>query len=240
VLRQRLLQIACGYEDQDDADTLRHDPLLKVVCGRPPHEPSADLASQPTLSRLEYAWSMPSTAALVPAWPKRSWRSSCRNATGRWGASRPTCGSTSPARTIRPTARRRAAGQEGSRAGGQQLPWLLPPAQVPPPARLRRRDRPAHHRRPAPWDGACQPGRRRHLEAVGRRHPCPLAPRRDRTARRPRLCHPRPLRLLRARADHLHHRPRPQHPPTPACRRCPPRSSRRPSSTTSRPARRSA
>jgi hypothetical protein len=55
LLRQRLLQIACGYEDQDDADPLRHDPLLKAVCGRPPHEPSADLASQPTLSRLEHA-----------------------------------------------------------------------------------------------------------------------------------------------------------------------------------------
>ena len=55
LLRQRLLQIACGYEDQDDADTLRHDPLLKVVCGRPPHEPSAALAGQPTLSRLENA-----------------------------------------------------------------------------------------------------------------------------------------------------------------------------------------
>jgi hypothetical protein len=55
LVRQRLLQIACGYEDQDDADTLRHDPLLKLVCGRPPHEPSADLASQPTRSRLENA-----------------------------------------------------------------------------------------------------------------------------------------------------------------------------------------
>jgi hypothetical protein len=55
LLRQRLLQIACGYEDQDDADTLRRDPLLKLVCGRRPHEPSADLASQPTLSRLENA-----------------------------------------------------------------------------------------------------------------------------------------------------------------------------------------
>jgi hypothetical protein len=55
LLRQRLLQIACGYEDQDDADTLRCDPLLKLVCGRRPHEPSADLASQPTLSRLENA-----------------------------------------------------------------------------------------------------------------------------------------------------------------------------------------
>jgi Transposase DDE domain group 1 len=55
LLRQRLLQIACGYEDQDDADTLRCDPLLKLVCGRRPHEPSADLASQPTFSRLENA-----------------------------------------------------------------------------------------------------------------------------------------------------------------------------------------
>src|SRR5262249_5906911 len=55
LVRQRLLQIACGYEDQDDADTLRHDPLLKAVCGRRPHAPSADLASQPTLSRLENA-----------------------------------------------------------------------------------------------------------------------------------------------------------------------------------------
>jgi hypothetical protein len=55
LLRQRLLQIACGYEDQDDADTLRHDPLLKLVCGRRPHAPSAALASQPTLSRLENA-----------------------------------------------------------------------------------------------------------------------------------------------------------------------------------------
>jgi hypothetical protein len=55
LLRQRILQIACGYEDQNDADTLRRDPLLKLVCGRRPHEPSADLASQPTLSRLENA-----------------------------------------------------------------------------------------------------------------------------------------------------------------------------------------
>jgi len=54
LVRQRLLQIACGYEDQDDADTLRHDPLLKWVCGRGPQS-GADLASQPTLSRLENA-----------------------------------------------------------------------------------------------------------------------------------------------------------------------------------------
>jgi hypothetical protein len=53
LVRQRVFQIACGYEDQDDADTLRSDPLLKLVCGRLPGE--ADLASQPTLSRLENA-----------------------------------------------------------------------------------------------------------------------------------------------------------------------------------------
>jgi hypothetical protein len=54
LVRQRVFQIACGYEDQDDADTLRTDPLLKLVCGRLP-ETGADLASQPTFSRLENA-----------------------------------------------------------------------------------------------------------------------------------------------------------------------------------------
>src|SRR5215213_4521704 len=54
LVRQRVFQIACGYEDQDDADFLRTDPLLKLVCGRLP-ETGRDLASQPTLSRLENA-----------------------------------------------------------------------------------------------------------------------------------------------------------------------------------------
>ncbi|MDP8936316.1 MAG: IS1380 family transposase [Actinomycetota bacterium] len=54
LVRQRVFQIACGYADQDDADTLRTDPLFKLACGRlPASEP--DLASQPTLSRLENA-----------------------------------------------------------------------------------------------------------------------------------------------------------------------------------------
>jgi Transposase DDE domain group 1 len=53
LVRPRVFQIACGYEDQDDADTLSSDPLLKLVCGRSPSE--AHLASQPTLSRLENA-----------------------------------------------------------------------------------------------------------------------------------------------------------------------------------------
>ncbi len=55
LVRQRVYQIVCGYEDQDDADTLRTDPLLKLVCGRAPEQAADDLASQPTLSRLENA-----------------------------------------------------------------------------------------------------------------------------------------------------------------------------------------
>jgi Transposase DDE domain group 1 len=54
LVRQRVFQIASGYADQNDATTLRHDPLLKLVCGRHPHQDAA-LASQPTLSRLEHA-----------------------------------------------------------------------------------------------------------------------------------------------------------------------------------------
>ena len=56
VLQQRILQIAAGYADQNDADALRADPLLKLVCGRLP-ETDPDLASQPTLSRFENGFS---------------------------------------------------------------------------------------------------------------------------------------------------------------------------------------
>ncbi len=54
LMRQRVFQIACGYEDQNDSNSLREDPLLKLVCGSLP-ETGADLASQPTISRLENA-----------------------------------------------------------------------------------------------------------------------------------------------------------------------------------------
>jgi hypothetical protein len=54
LVRQRILQIACGYEDQNDSDTLREDPLLKLCCGSLP-ESGPDLASQPTISRMENA-----------------------------------------------------------------------------------------------------------------------------------------------------------------------------------------
>jgi hypothetical protein len=66
LVRQRVFQIACGYADQNDASTLRSDPLLKLVCGRVP-ESSADLASQPTLSRLENAVDRHACEALAEA-----------------------------------------------------------------------------------------------------------------------------------------------------------------------------
>jgi len=52
MLRQRVYQIACGYEDCNDADDLRYDPVLKTSIGRLP-ETGPALASQPTLSRFE-------------------------------------------------------------------------------------------------------------------------------------------------------------------------------------------
>src|SRR4030042_4854780 len=57
LLRQRVFQIACGYEDADDADTLRNDPALKMACERRPE--GAPLASQPTISRWENAMTRP-------------------------------------------------------------------------------------------------------------------------------------------------------------------------------------
>jgi hypothetical protein len=51
LLQQRIYQVVAGYEDCNDADILRSDPSLKAACDRGLRE--ADLASQPTLSRLE-------------------------------------------------------------------------------------------------------------------------------------------------------------------------------------------
>jgi len=54
LVRQRVFQIACGYEDQNDSDFLREDPLLKLSCGSLP-ESGSDLASQPTICWMENA-----------------------------------------------------------------------------------------------------------------------------------------------------------------------------------------
>jgi hypothetical protein len=54
IFRARVLAIACGYEDADDLDTLRHDPAFMMALGKAPGE-AVGLASQPTMSRWENA-----------------------------------------------------------------------------------------------------------------------------------------------------------------------------------------
>ena len=52
LVKQRVFQMACGYEDANDCNTLREDPGFKAACDRLPLS-GADLASQPTMSRFE-------------------------------------------------------------------------------------------------------------------------------------------------------------------------------------------
>ncbi|GAC1449076.1 MAG: IS1380 family transposase [Isosphaeraceae bacterium] len=52
MLAQRVTAIALGYEDLNDHQTLRDDPLLQLAAGRRP-DPDGRLASPPTLCRLE-------------------------------------------------------------------------------------------------------------------------------------------------------------------------------------------
>jgi len=52
LLTQRVFQIAAGYEDCNDCDDLREDMIFKMCAGRLPQSDN-DLASQPTMSRLE-------------------------------------------------------------------------------------------------------------------------------------------------------------------------------------------
>jgi hypothetical protein len=51
IIRFRLLMIAAGYADGNDADTLRHDPMFKLALDRRPEDLA--LCSQSTISRLE-------------------------------------------------------------------------------------------------------------------------------------------------------------------------------------------
>ena len=54
LIAQRVFQIAAGYEDCNDCNDLRGDMILKTCAARLP-QTGSDLASQPTMSRLENA-----------------------------------------------------------------------------------------------------------------------------------------------------------------------------------------
>jgi hypothetical protein len=60
IIRFRMLMIAAGYEDGNDADALRSDPMFKLALDRLPAE--AELCSQSTISRLE---NLPDVRALL-------------------------------------------------------------------------------------------------------------------------------------------------------------------------------
>ena len=60
IIRFRMLMIAAGYEDGNDADTLRADPMFKLALDRLPS--GEELCSQSTISRLE---NLPDLRALL-------------------------------------------------------------------------------------------------------------------------------------------------------------------------------
>jgi hypothetical protein len=53
MVRSRIFGVLAGYEDQNDHDALRFDPVFKLIAERSPD--GTPLASQPTLSRFENA-----------------------------------------------------------------------------------------------------------------------------------------------------------------------------------------
>jgi Transposase DDE domain group 1 len=62
MVRMRLYGILADYEDQNDHDSLRSDPVFKLIANRSPE--GDDLASQPTLSRFENDIDIPSLKRL--------------------------------------------------------------------------------------------------------------------------------------------------------------------------------
>ena len=62
MVRSRIFGILAAYEDQNDHDALRHDPVFKLLADRSPD--AEPLASQPTLSRFENAISIASLKRL--------------------------------------------------------------------------------------------------------------------------------------------------------------------------------
>ena len=67
LLRQRVYGLALGYEDLNDHEQLRHDPLLQVVAGKA--EPGEEaLAGKSTLNRLELGAGTPDRYKKITFW----------------------------------------------------------------------------------------------------------------------------------------------------------------------------
>ena len=141
VIRFRLLMISAGYEDGNDANSLRRDPMFKMALDLSPTD--RELCSQSTISQLE---NLPDVRALLrmgramvdlysspsPRFPNGSrWTSTTRSmrptGVSSCGCSTPTTTNTDFSRsscsTARPLHHRRASSRQAAeRQGDQALP----------------------------------------------------------------------------------------------------------------------
>ena len=124
MVRSRVYGILAGYADQNDHDTLRADPVFKLLADRSPEDD--DLAGQPTLSRFENAISIPSLKRLCgPRGDGPAARPVARPVTGAPGGVKER---RSVARTVpggSPTWRRRSRSR--GRCGGPWRNWARAP-----------------------------------------------------------------------------------------------------------------
>ena len=72
LLMQRIVGIALGYEDLNDHDELRHDPVMAVLAGKleESHANCAPLAGKSTLNRLERGQSKPTRYSRIAVTPR--------------------------------------------------------------------------------------------------------------------------------------------------------------------------
>ena len=64
MIKQRVMQIAAGYEDANDVHYLKNDPIIRSILG-------GDLASQPTVSRFENAIDKRTIFSILYGWLNR-------------------------------------------------------------------------------------------------------------------------------------------------------------------------
>ena len=164
---QRVFALAVGYEDLNDHDELRHDPLFHVLAGKLEAKRSdcAPVAGKSTLNRLEHrprreAGKYPRSITMRRAWKHCSWTSSSM-ATSK--------------RRRRSCSTRRHRRHDPRRARRSVLPWLLRQLLLPAalhllrPVPARRQAAPRQHRRGRRRGRRGRPDRRPHPGPAGRR-----------------------------------------------------------------------
>src|ERR1700761_2388441 len=205
IIRFRMLMIAAGYEDGNDADALRRDPMFKLALDRLPA--GEELCSQSTISRLE---NLPDRRALL-----RLGRALVEQYCGSFR--------TVPKRIVLdiddtpPLSRGQALRPRAWRPATAPVQRLLRRLRLPADRCVRRRG-PLCHRAAAARQAAERGGDPRLGAPPGRRPAQPLAKGRDPAARRQPLCVPGGVRLVPEEPGGLGLRPGPQRRTLPSCR----------------------